>query len=104
MFLVIMKAIDDDAAYYMPYSSKVLKLIGKWRMEANCQCTVSMCFLKPTRDILYLRTRRVKLLVSMSKDECRAFKSYLFVCVSVNNAVRLARTKYDLACPLLIGL
>uniref|UniRef100_M4BVD5 Uncharacterized protein n=1 Tax=Hyaloperonospora arabidopsidis (strain Emoy2) TaxID=559515 RepID=M4BVD5_HYAAE len=41
---------------------------------------------------VFLRARRVKLLVSVRKVECRTFKSYLSVCVcvclSVNNAAR----------------
>ena len=35
-----------------------------------------------------LRSRRVKLLVSVRKVECRISRSYLSVCLSVNNAVR----------------
>uniref|UniRef100_M4BL03 Uncharacterized protein n=1 Tax=Hyaloperonospora arabidopsidis (strain Emoy2) TaxID=559515 RepID=M4BL03_HYAAE len=40
------------------------------------------------REYSLLRARRVNLLVSVRKVECRTFKSYLSVCVSVNNAFR----------------
>ena len=44
--------------------------------------------------IVLLRARRVKLLVTVRKVECRTSKSYLSVClcVSENNAVRCAFT------------
>ena len=36
----------------------------------------------------FLRARRVKLLVTLHKTDCRNFKIALFVCLFVNNAAR----------------